>query len=244
MASRSFSAVERQKIRPHIVGFFDRYPEAARQYGATGLFHLTHSMNVPGILEHGLDVNQAIFPPEQGQFLLDMFDRYGNRHPGERLFVSDRIIASHQVYVSTEVPNLGAYEAYGVPERLVYLMRGLHTLGDKQSLTSDERAYARAAFDQHYQRLTEGEPTITAINVDPFAPAVLNSRLGGIALDTFQDEEEARWFMEEPDRYSANIPLTDAVEPQHLEVYGTCPLPTDQVLDRVTQPANWASSIQ
>lgn len=239
-----FSEIEREKIRPTIIKAFDQYPVAAEQYGSVPLYHLTHSSNVSGILEHGLRTNQHLFPEEHGQFLLRMLARYSSGHPNDRNFVNDRIIKSDTLYVSTEQPDMDGFLAYGIPERLSYLMRGLHALQDKQSLQPEERAYAAAAFTEHHNQLRKDTPTITAFRVSPFAPAVVESRLGGLTPEHLPDEETAIWIMQNVDQYPTNIPIIGVIESDYVEIYDRSPVLTSDAFNRTTQSATWADSIR
>lgn len=85
------------KIHPNVTAFFERFPSAQERYAETRLYHSTHSMYVPGILQEGLRSNPELFPPSQGQFLLDMYRRYGSGDPNDVRYIQDRILDSRQV---------------------------------------------------------------------------------------------------------------------------------------------------
>lgn len=72
------------------------------------------------------------------------------------------------------------------------LMRGMNTLAGKESLSVAERVFAAQALAGHIQSLTQNDPAITVLEVDPLAPSLVNSRLGVHHLEEVQDAETAK----------------------------------------------------
>lgn len=226
--------------------FFERFPGAKEVYAAARLYHLTHSAYLPGIQVDGLQPNRNLFPAEHGSFLLQMFQRYGSGQPADADYITNRILDPSNVYLSTTQPNMNGHVGYGMPERLVFLMRGLRTLATKQSLTVEERYFAAQAFDKHLETLSKGVPSIVAIEVDPLAPSVLNNRLGRIALEKVQDLDTALEIARYVDRpYSNNIPIANTIGPEFITVFGeTPPLDIADALHSVYTEPGWAASIR
>ncbi len=232
------------EIQPNIQAFFQQYPVAEAEYGSISLYHLTLGTNVAGILEEGLQPTPELFPSEHGRFLLRIFDRYGNNDPSSRDYIQDRILGAGTVYLSANEPDMAA-PGYGVPERLMLLMRGLHTLRNKTAITYEERAYAEAAFDQHYDILTRPDQTITALRIDPLAPSVVNARLGSFYLSQVADEEDALLVAHYVDgSYGNNIAVSEPIEPSCITVHASTPLTHEVALRGVYAEPQWTTSLR
>jgi hypothetical protein len=231
-------------IHPSVVDFFGRFPEAQATYVDTPLYHLTHSHYLPGIQTEGLRPNRELFPQEHGGFLLQVLRRYGSGHPSDADYVRNRILEPNNVYLSAVKPDMDGSLGYGIPERLMLLMRGMNTLATKSSLTDGERGFAAKAYDEHLRALKAGEPSIVALEVNPLAPDVVNNRLGRMALYRIGDSETALLAVSGDTYYGNNIAIDGAIAPEHISVFGQRPLDTTVLEQRVSAEASWASSIQ
>lgn len=234
---------EQQKIQPDILSFFDRYPEALARYAAAPLYHNTHSMNEAAILEHGLQDKPSLFPAEEGEFLLRMFDKYGNSHPADRQYIQDRILAGGNIFLSTIAPDPNNLIQYRTAERLMLLMRSMYTLQSKESLSVSERTFAATSLTHHTNRLVKNNPAISSLEINPLAPNVVNERLGRFSLDHF-DEEESLQVAENPDgAYRSNIVISGTIDPMYIRIFRRMPLTQEHALAGVYTEATWASSI-
>jgi hypothetical protein len=237
-------------VSPNVARFFDEFPAAHTAYAARGLFHLTHSLYLPSIQAEGLRPNAALFPENQGEFILDMQARYDPASPDDRAHarghIQKQIIDPRRIYLSGKQPdmNSGILE-YGIPERLMLLMRDLATLATKESLTNDEREFAHQALKKHVADMTSGNPSIVALKIDPLAPSVVNSRLGSKPLHQVTDEEFALEVVEYADgAYPNNIAIEGAIEPIYITTFGQAPTTSVQSsLASIYGEATWAAAI-
>ncbi|HSX07277.1 MAG TPA: hypothetical protein VLG11_00070 [Candidatus Saccharimonadales bacterium] len=232
-------------VRPEIQGFFERFPAAHDAYADSKLYHLTHSRYVPGIQTEGLRPNADLFPAEQGVFLLHVCSSYSSGQPSDIEYVQNRILNSGNIYLSATVPDMSDEFGYGIPERLVFLMRGMAALATKSSLTEAERNFAARALEGHRTALTEGEPAIVALQVDPLAPGVVNNRLGNVPLDGIHDETlalDAVRYVDGP--YGNNIPIQSAIEPGFITVFDQKPITAERAMQTVNAEPGWAAAIR
>lgn len=238
MSSSDFPALESR-----VSTFFERFPSAQAAYSETKLYHSTHSMYVPSILREGLRSNPDLFPSSHGQFLLDMYNRYGEGHPDDVNYIRDRILNDRLVYVSAERPGTG-FAAYGIPERLMLLARGMYSLSRKGNLTVAERGFAAEALQGHVRSLTENKPAIVDLEVDPLAPSLAN-RLGAFAVERVDDAETAEFVARHIDgNYAHNIPITDTVDPAYISTYRTTSITPERATEGIYSDAGWAASIR
>jgi|SRR5688572_20318596 len=229
---------------PRVSAFFDRFPSAQQVYSSTRLYHSTHSMYVPGILSEGLRSNPDLFPRNHGQFLLDIYNRYGPGEPSDVEYIQDRILNDRLVYVSTERPGTG-FASYGIPERLMFLARGLYSLSRKESLTVAECDFAAEALQGHVRGLTENDPAIVDLEIDPLAPSLANNRLGAFALERIDDAEAAEFLAERVDgNYSKNIPIKATIEPAFISIHRTTPITPERATAGIYSNAGWADLIR
>jgi hypothetical protein len=232
-------------VQPHIQQFIERFPAARDVYATTNLYHRTHSRYLPDIQTEGLRPHPELFPAEQGQFLLDMLQKYGSGHPNHAEYVRDKILSADRIYLSTVNPDLSWYVTYGIPERLTFLMRGLSTLATKSSLTDGERNFAAQSLEEHRVALTENNPALITLEIDPLAPGIMNSRLGGVALQTYPDEAAATAAIEYIDGGDRNnIAVQEEIEPSFIRVYSRLPIDPERAMLGVDDQAGWASSIR
>jgi hypothetical protein len=230
---------------PSVQRFFDRFPAAYSNYAGTPLYHLTHSRYLPGIQADGLRPHPTLFPETQGAFLVDILRRYGSGHPGDSDYVQRRILDPRTVYLSTSQPDMQGSLAYGVPERLMLLMRGMASLALKASLTDGERQFAAAALEGHRQALTENNPAIVGLCVDPLAPSVANSRFGTLDLDSVPDAETALDIARYVDDVDVNnIAVQGRISPEYITEFGRTPIDAERALQGVYAEAGWAASIR
>jgi len=139
---------EKAKVRPAVSALFARFPEVVEQYAANNLYHVTHGMNVPGIMADGLKSAEP-FPAEHGQFLLDVVARHISNSVLARQsndYIQNRILNGSHVFLQTTKPNLSAQQPYAVPERLMLLMRGMYWLAHKEQLVDPQ--YIRVDAEQ------------------------------------------------------------------------------------------------
>jgi hypothetical protein len=231
---------------PSVSHFFDRFPAAQEAYAEAPLYHLTHSRYLGGIQANGLQANRTLFPEEHGAFLLEMYQRYGSNHPSDAAYIRDRILDPSNVYLSTARPDMNGYLSYGVPERLVFLMRGMKALAAKTSLSSGERDFAAHALEEHREALTADEPSIVALEINPLSPSVVNNRLGRMALDKVSDMETALQVARYVDgSYANNIPIREGdIDPEFITVFGETPFDPESALVGVDAEPGWAFSIR
>lgn len=233
-----------EEVKPNITSFFEKYPNAGRLYSAKPLYHLTLGSNVPGILEYGLQPRAQLFPEEHGRFLLNICEQYASNDPNNRAYVQDRILEPGTVYLSAREPDM-ARPDYGVPERLMLLMRSLQALREKQTLTPDERAYAGNAFGIHLELLTREDQTISALQISPMAPSVVNGRFGRIDLSRVQDPEMAELAMEYLDgSYENNIGISEPIDPNFIREHAHTSLTEDYATRGIYTEPGWTSHIQ
>lgn len=135
------------------------------------------------------------------------------------------------------------YPGYGVPERLMLLMRSMASLATKSSLTDGERNFARQSFGAHYAMLTEGNPQIVALKVDPMAPPIIDSRFGSGLLGEISDPDEALFVVQYLDQYPGNIAVADSIGPDYITHFAQTPLDTDKLRASVSSEPGWAVSI-
>lgn len=227
-----------------VQSFFDRFPAAYDMYAGTPLYHLTHSRYVPGIQKDGLRPHPALFPAAQGTFLMDMISKYGSGHPGDTAYIQNRILDPNTIYLSTTRPDMEATLGYGVPERLMLLMRGMASLAVKTSLTDNERDFAAHSLEEHRQALTENNPAIVGLRVDPLAPSVANSRLGRFSLDKVSDAETALDIARYVDgSYASNIPVQSEIAPEYITIFGRTPIDAARAMQGVDTEPSWTASI-
>lgn len=231
-------------LNPSVERFFDRFPAARDSYANTALYHLTHSRYVPGIQTHGLRPHPALFPVSQGTFLMDMLHQYGSGHPGDSDYVQRRILDPSTVYLSTTRPDMEGPLGYGIPERLMLLMRGMASLAVKTSLTDGERQFAARALEEHRQALTENSPAIVGLQIDPLAPSVANSRLGTFNLDKVPDAETALDVARYVDgAYANNIPIQDTIGPEQITIFGRIGISPERAMQGIHVEPSWTESI-
>ncbi len=231
------------EIRPDIETFFGKFPAAQEKYASVPLYHLTLGSNVLSIQEHGLRPTPELFPRDHGEFLLRVYNRYGSADPSHKDYIHDRILASGRTFLSTRQPDMTRPD-YGVPERLMLLMRGMYALRNKTALSPQEKDYAATAFDEHNARLTDDRQTITALAVDPMAPGVLNSRFQNIDISRVSEPETAMHIAEYIDGpYPHNIAVDFPIEPAYISVHDAVPLYPDFVLQGVVTEASWTRCI-
>lgn len=231
-------------VRPDIQGLFERFPAARDAYADSRLYHLTHSNYVPGIQAAGLRPNADLFPAEQGVFLLHMCRRYGSGQPSDTDYIQRRILESSNIYLSAVKPDMSDEFGYGIPERLVLLMRGMAALAAKNSLTEVERTFATQSLEGHRAALAEGEPAIVALQIDPLAPSVVNNRFSGQALHEIHDEAAALAAVQYVDGpYGNNIPVQDTIEPDFITVFDQKPITAERAIQTVYAESGWTASI-
>ena len=233
------------RVAPNVTNFFERFPAAKEAYASASLYHLTHSRYLAGIQANGLQTNVEPFPQEHGAFLLDVYDRYGPNHPSDRHYIQDRILGSSAIFLSAVQPNMEGRLDYGVPERLLVLMRSMAALATKENLTDGERNFAAAALEEHRQALSAGDPAIVALEVNPLAPEIVNHRLGHPELDEIRDPEIAVETMRYVDgNYSSNIGVAGAIEPEFISEFGRTPFDPATTLSSINTVPSWVASIR
>lgn len=231
-------------LPPNIQSFAERFPSAFELYCDTKLYHLTHSRYLASIQSEGLKPNPELFPAEQGKFLLRICRQYGSGSPSDIDYIQNRILDPRKIYLSTTKPDMDERHGYGVPERLMLLMRSMTALSTKHSLTEEERDFARQSFDGHRRSLTEVGSTIVGLEIDPIAPAILHVRLGRVMLNAIPDIDIARdvvRYLDGP--YSNNIPISGQVDPGFIQEIGRAPLNPGLVAAITRNEAGWTQQI-
>lgn len=170
--------------------------------------------------------------------------KYGSGDPAN--YIKDRIIDTTGIYLMRSPVNFLGEVSYGVPERLQLLMRSLFSLFQKQGLTDGERRFAQEAFESHRASLVAGEPNITTLEVNPLAPAVVQSRLGrGVGvLAEITLSDDADLLVEYVDgNYGNNIAVTGDIDLAHIRVANMMPVTEEHLLMSVYSPADWTTRI-
>lgn len=132
---------------------------------------------------------------------------------------------------------------YGVPERLMLLMRGLAALATKTSLSDHERRQAALMLDEHRTALSENNPRSVMLEINPLAPAAIHARLSRHDLALITNEADALLLVEYCDGNDRNnIALGELVEPAFIHVSRQTPLdPT--LLQSVDRAPDWTRYI-
>ena len=237
-------AGEIAQVDPWVVDFFDRFGQDALDiYTAGGLYHVTHSVNEAGIDANGLRPTEETITDEEGAFVLAMFHRYGDGHPNNLQMINSHILGKSAdteqvrgVHLSTHEPDLDEeYVGYGVPERIIFLMRSMHALSRAGRVVVDDREFAASTFDRYRQWLTEGDARLIAYKVNPLAPAVLNARLGQWDLEG-ADLSAALHVARHPDgAWGSNIHVPEPIGAQYLSKTAQTPFTEEDLIRRGVQ---------
>lgn len=182
--------LDRPGIDPQIKDYLGKLgPSAIEAYANKRLFHATHSTNLPRIESQGLVGDAATIDEEDLVFLDGMFKSFGSKHPQDiwnyaHYIRGERDGADRGVYFSAFGPEQ-VHEAlktyYGVPEKLGFFMREMDYLSKNKVGSEAEMKRAGQIFDKYYRKLTEGNPAIVTLEVDKFAPEVINLLLRNIS---------------------------------------------------------------
>lgn len=230
MSGLPLTPEQRSEVHPTALEFFDTYGEAAFEtYKDTTLYHATHSMFADQIKTEGLVPGREIFPAAYGEFCLRIFDTYSDGHPNDKKYLNHYVLGQNSsteeprgIYLSTTVSESSSY---GIPERIMLLMRGMSDLRTKQALTQEERAIAAYIYDEQLERLTTGSPTIDIYAVDPIMPAILNARYSGLRLDQPLDEYFVQLIAGKPDalRYGG-LEINEPISPEYMTLHRQIPV--------------------
>jgi hypothetical protein len=179
----------RPGIQPYIKEYLEKLGAGAIDaYGSKRLFHATHSSNLPSIEAQGLSGNATIIESGDMAFLDFMFSRYGSKHPQDAWsfnhFVRGKRDESDRgVYLSAykhEDVDQAANTLYGLPEKLCFFLQEMDYLSGNQIGSAKDQERAKEIFSKYYHRISNEKAAIVLLEVDRFAPEVINQLLEGI----------------------------------------------------------------
>ena len=228
---------DKNGVNPEIVNFFERFPAASRAYATTKLFHFTHGINLFGIRTRGLQPEHRPFPPEHGEFLL----KVAMRNDGDPDYVRDCIVDPSGIYLTKNAKET----AYAIPRCLTLLCQGMHACINNRGLDSDEQVFAAKAFNFHQERLLDSRLETFVFQVNSFAPAVLNARLGRMSIATVDSADYATTLAENCDGTDvANVRISQEIPRAYLTHIGHMPFDRAAAFAQLTAPAPWMTNSQ
>ena len=199
VSSAEALAKNQPDIRPDVVELFDTFGEpVVNAYAGRGLFHITHSAFLDQIMKQGLRPDVEVVDSADINFLAEVFSEYGSSDIHSRTkfvrqfmnFDPARGMIERGVCLYPQPPTYSglpldyvpSYGLHGAPHIMRYFLRNMRTMAYKPAHFGDKKAaHAKELLDHYVEKLAQGNPQLVLLEVDPFAPAVINSRQWGDA---------------------------------------------------------------
>jgi hypothetical protein len=238
----------RGDIRPDVVELFSRFGKPLIEtYAGRGLFHVTHSAFLEPIMAEGLVPGADVVEPEDVHFLAGAYMKHAHAAASERVrflrtfmnYDRAREDIERGVFLFPFPPTFSSmpqdfeisYNLHGGPKVMRHFLRNIRYLAeDRHQFEEGERANAKTLLDGYVEKLATGQPALVVLEVDPFSPAVINSRDWGNRSDPMivSMMETARAFEiardaigENPNRVEVRNEL---IPPKSISVVGSWPI--------------------
>ena len=190
------------QLKEQIVGFFAKNPTCLSIYTSLDLFHVTHSSLVEKIEAIGLIQSPGVTDDTATAFLEEMFSKYGTGHPNDRIYLDNFILGmsehgspqeSRGQYLSAHKPCLlpdaqGRAIGYVIPERVIFMLRGLHQVATLEYFSPKEQKKALELFEKSSKPFFEENGTAIVLKIDPMADAVLKAIFSSFHFNISEDE--------------------------------------------------------
>lgn len=173
-------------IDQHAQAFFTRYPHFAELFSQLRVVHCTHGSVLPGIQQRGLVPDPALIPDEAKRFIFAMFDKYGRNDHFSRRWLDSHIFGkagqpetdetrgSYLTATRGDAPQNRSAPNYRMPERIIFLLRELHSIATSDHVDERDAAEATRLFRHLSEPFLRADSHIIEITFDPMSPAIVN----------------------------------------------------------------------
>jgi hypothetical protein len=226
------SRLDRPGIQPHIKEYLEKLGRGAVDaYGSKRLFHATHSTNLSSIEARGLSGYAVTIESQDMSFLESIFYKYGSKHPQDTWSFNHYIRGQREesdrgVYLSAyknEEVDKAADTLYGLPEKLTFFLQEMDYLSHNKIGTAHEQERAKEIFTKNYDKITGRKAAIVLLEVDRFAPEVINQLLENIQNLEGKSIETAAISLRNVGEGPAGINLYGPIMPENLAIAAAKP---------------------
>ena len=179
-------------IDPLVIELFEALGDSGLEvYGSQNLVHNTLASLVPVILEGGMNEARVVPDEEDIEFAAELFEEKGFFYPDNKedfdLYIRGRHGEQEPgnfFFQVGEISLKNIVETYGIPERVSIFAQEMFAIAniDNKGYTPEERAHAAKLHEKYITLLKQkGAPDAAILQVDPFAPPVINQRLRPMA---------------------------------------------------------------
>lgn len=245
-ASLELYEKHRDEINPEIVAMFDVLgTEGVEAYGSGHLFHNTHSILLPGILQEGLHAEAIGIDEDEVDFARDLVQREGNYNLTSYTFES--LVAGQSrgrqrgVYFDERsAEDSTNYNIYGMPERVDILMKEMCYASRQDHFGAADRERAKAIFEKYYERFFVPEAEIVVLEANPFDGDIINYRLDPRDPEHIlrQGDKEAKFILAHLQSGWGGLYVPGPIAPESLEVVATLPFELEQREERLAKYQN------